>query len=155
MGEPLHFEAVDMVPSPYWGWLLRWEDQLVVFDYDFMPDEAELARFLPTYTEVSASGRGVHIWCRGSIPPRHLSHGVEGRYSKDRVDRKIEAYMGRKAIAMTGDILPGAKSAILPRQDAIERVFREEFRVPGKLKLTNRDSKNYRDYRRKVNAGRT
>jgi hypothetical protein len=66
-------------------------------------DALALIRTLDSYTEISPSGTGVHIWVRGACPPGGLHrHGVE-LYSQGRY------------FTITGHHLPGTPSAIHDR----------------------------------------
>lgn len=65
------------------------------------PRAAEIVARLDTYTELSVSGAGIHIWLAGNLP--------EGRGRK--LDG-IEVYCGRRFIIMTGNRLPGTPPAI-------------------------------------------
>ena len=70
-----------------------------------------LIRTLNSYTEISPSGTGVHIWVRGACPPGGLHrHGVE-LYSQGRY------------FTITGHHLPGTPSAINDRTAQVTDLY--------------------------------
>ena len=66
----------------------------------------EIVDAIDSYTEISASGRGLHIIVQGELP-------VKGA-----VKHPIEAYMAERYFALTGFVV-GNRNKILPRQDAL------------------------------------
>lgn len=75
----------------------------------------EVERF-NSYTEISPSGRGLHIWIRGTIADGD-GH-KRGRY---------EAYSARHFLTMTGQRLNGTPATIAERQDELAAFCAEHF----------------------------
>jgi hypothetical protein len=78
------------------------------------PDAKEIIGKLDSYTEVSQSGRGVHIIVRGKKP--------NGRCRKD----WVEIYDQGRYFAMTGDVM-GKRKEIRDRQNQLEDLVSEVF----------------------------
>lgn len=80
-----------------------------------------IARF-NSYTEVSPSGRGVHIFVKG------LLRGVTAT-SKSQGGRvgSTEVYAGKRYLTLTGDMLPGAVDEIVEAQEALDWLWREKM----------------------------
>lgn len=68
----------------------------------------EIVRALDSYTEVSPSGRGVHIFVLGELPP--------GRRRKER----IEAYETVRFFTVTGNRLPETPPVLMDRDDELK-----------------------------------
>jgi hypothetical protein len=79
---------------------------------------------LRSYTEISPSGRGVHIIVKGKLPA--------GGNRKD----NVEIYSHGRYFTMTGQHLEGTPTTIEPRQAELEALHRELFAKP---KATPRD----------------
>lgn len=103
------------------GYVLTPADRIVVVDLDDCIDAAGrlapwarriLERLPATYVEVSRSGRGLHVFGRGSVP--------RGRRIR-RADAKIEIYSSGRYIAVTGVPFEGAPPLLadLPDLDQI------------------------------------
>jgi len=65
----------------------------VVKDGKLTPEAEDIIKTLDSYTEYSPSGTGVHIICKGTIPP------------KDRRKGNIEMYSEGRFFTMTGNVL--------------------------------------------------
>ena len=80
------------------------------------PWASELIEELDSYTEVSASGKGFHIVCRGRLDEDfHLD------------PNQVEIYSGNipnKLIAITGEVVDPFHSAIEDRQEKVEQLLR-------------------------------
>ncbi len=109
------------------GFVFTPEDDLCGVDLDKCRDPAtgeiegwaqEIIEELNSYTEISPSGRGVHILVRGKLPA--------GRNRKGR----FEAYDRGRYFTITGEHLSGSPQGIESRQDrllaVVRRVFGEE-----------------------------
>jgi len=70
---------------------------------------------LNSYTEISPSGRGIHIWVRGKLPP--------GRRRKG----NFEVYDSDRYLTLTGHHLEGTPTTIEDRQAELEALHREIF----------------------------
>ena len=67
-------------------------DHVISEDGTMEPWAAEIIRMMDSYTELSPSGTGVHIYARGKIPP------------KDRKNGKVEMYDERRYFTVTGNV---------------------------------------------------
>ena len=56
----------------------------VVKDGRLTPEAQDIIRTLDSYTEYSPSGKGIHILCRGTIPPKDRRRGNIEMYSEGR-----------------------------------------------------------------------
>ena len=87
--------------------------------YDDAGDLAEWAQDLVTrfdsYTELSPSGRGLHLIIRASLPERGRRRG------------SIEMYSEGRYFTMTGALLEGASSVIAERPEILDAVYKEVF----------------------------
>lgn len=97
------------------GFVLTKEDPYVGVDLDeavdvttgfLHPWAQEVVERLDSYTELSPSGMGVHIWVRGELPRR--AYVV-------RDGRKIEVYSSARYFTVTGRPLPGCRQTIEAR----------------------------------------
>jgi hypothetical protein len=70
----------------------------------------ELVAVLDSYTELSASGTGLHILCRGNAPAEVANH-----------EHGVEVYTGTTArhIALTGNHLPGTPETVRTVPDSV------------------------------------
>ncbi|MBR6706234.1 MAG: hypothetical protein IKI84_06105 [Clostridia bacterium] len=67
-------------------------DHVISEDGTMEPWAEEIIRMMDSYTELSPSGTGVHIYARGKIPP------------KDRKNGKVEMYDERRYFTVTGNV---------------------------------------------------
>lgn len=82
----------------------------------------EIVDSLNTYTEISESGKGLHLVGRGKLPADFYLKG-DGDESSDYRPNKVEIYSGHKPnklMAMTGNLLPGLTPATI--QDCQEAI---------------------------------
>ena len=70
-----------------------------------------LQRFVGTYAEVSPSGSGIKLWCRGAVPS-----GTQFRLG----DGQVEMYSRARYFCVTGDIWPGAFLEIANCQESLD-----------------------------------
>jgi primase-polymerase (primpol)-like protein len=96
------------------GYVLSKGDGIVCLDLDRVIREdgslvewaAELLQLVPaTYIEVSCSGRGLHVFGKGSLPGR-------GRRWSYRDGTGLEVYADGRYIAMTGQLWRGAPARL-------------------------------------------
>ncbi len=95
-----------------------------------LPWSARIVAALDTYAEVSPSGRGVKLVCRGRLRP-----GPDGRTRHKRVgmapDRtgSVELYDGRRFFTLTGRPVPGRPGplSVAARQRTLDALGRELF----------------------------
>lgn len=108
------------------GFVLTPDDPFAVFDLDDALDEsgelkpwaAEIVRRLNSYTELSPSRRGLHIWCR----VRDKARLPSGRKRGD-----LEFYTSGRYLTVTGERLPDAPAEITERQAELEALLEELF----------------------------
>jgi primase-polymerase (primpol)-like protein len=86
------------------------------------PWAQDIVQELNSYTEVSPSGRGLHILVRGELP--------DGRNRKER----IEMYSHSRYFTLTGRLLEGTRRTIEDRQ---EQLLSLRHRVLGEQPSTN------------------
>ncbi len=82
------------------------------------PKALGIVRRLNSYTEVSPSGTGLHIWIKGVLPPGARRKG------------KIEMYDTGRYFTVTGAHLEGTPTTIEPRQAELEALHGEVFGKP-------------------------
>lgn len=71
---------------------------------------------LASYTEISPSGTGLHVFVRATLPgPGRNREGSEGG--------KIEVYDRARYFTVTGEHFPGTPATIEPRQDVINDLY--------------------------------
>jgi putative DNA primase/helicase len=68
-----------------------------------------------SYTEVSPSGTGLHIFVKATLPGRNNRKGP------------VEMYESRRYFTLTGEHLDGTPTDIHERQDVLERLYRHVF----------------------------
>ena len=101
---------------------------------DWTPEAMEMVRLMNSYTEVSPSGQGLHIWCYGHLPA--------GRRRKN----GVEMYDSGRFITVTGDHLPITPTDLQERTAELMELHRQVFgdiSVPAKcreLSVCNTDS---------------
>jgi len=99
--------------------------------------------FSGTYMELSQSGKGIHIFCKGEIP-RNLNLSRHG----------IEMYQNNRYIALTGDIGDGShfpiSNQLLPKQAELDKFYgkwaQDEVRVQKEVLRTSYEPLNH-DFR--------
>lgn len=103
------------------GFVFSAEDDFVGIDLDHVLDDignirderiADLVASLDSYTEVSPSGDGLHVWVKGTIP-RALKVAP------------IEVYTVGRYFTVTGRHFAGTPETIEWRQDELDRLFAE------------------------------
>src|SRR5918994_7972015 len=71
---------------------------------------------LDSYTEVSPSGTGLHIFAKATVRGRNTRKGP------------VEMYESRRYFTLTGKHLAGTPTEIHERQDVLERLYRHVFK---------------------------
>jgi primase-polymerase (primpol)-like protein len=97
------------------GFVLTPNEDLTVIDFDVKDETTQeqldgfamLINGLNSYTELSRSGRGVHVWVRGVVGAGCRKDGVE-LYDRDRF------------MICTGNVIKGYPLTIEPRQEALD-----------------------------------
>lgn len=79
------------------------------------PWALEIVTHLNSYTEVSPSGTGLHIWIKGQLPP-------DGRHKG-----KVEMYDSGRYFTVTGHHIEGTSTTIENRQAELEALHAEIF----------------------------
>ena len=78
----------------------------------------EIINTLDSYTEISVSGKGLHIIVRGSIPGGVCRKGT------------LEMYQEARFFAMTGNILRGCPDEVYDRQQELEKIYKKYMEQP-------------------------
>ncbi len=106
------------------GWVFTEAAGIVGVDLDHVRDPetgviapwaAEIIKRLDSYTEVSPSGAGLHVFVKGTLPP--------GRRRKG----QVEIYSTARYFTATGAHLPGTPTEIQSRQAELAAVHAEVF----------------------------
>jgi putative DNA primase/helicase len=94
----------------------------VDLDHCRNPDTGELApraqlyvEALASYTELSPSGAGVHVWVEGLLPPHGRKHG------------QVEMYTSGRFFTITGWHVPDTPKSITAHQEALYEVHGRVF----------------------------
>lgn len=117
------------------GYVLTADDGLTGIDFDHCLDDGQLKEWaedmvgrLSSYTEVSPSGKGLHVFVKGSLPP-------EGRRRGD-----IEMYEDERYLTITGKLLRDDLDTIEERQESLSNLHARVF--PKKVVKTAVDGGN-------------
>jgi len=94
-------------------------DHCIAENGGFSAEAIDIIDTLDSYTEMSQSGKGVHIICRGSLP--------EGQRRKG----NVEMYEERRFFVMTGDILDDAHMEVNERTEELKLVH-DKYLKPKK-----------------------
>ena len=78
------------------------------------PAAQKIIKKLDSYTEISPSGTGVHILCKGTLPQGRKFSGVD-----------VEMYQTARFFTMTGNIVPGCRNTIEDRSAQVLALFGE------------------------------
>ncbi len=102
-GDPYSVNDLDGCRHPETGHIEAWAMRIV--------------ELLDSYTEISPSGRGLHVWVRGKVPGDRCRRG------------KLEMYDRARYVTVTGHALAGY-TQIRERQEELEQLYRETFGEP-------------------------
>lgn len=97
----------------------------------------EFIKRLHTYAEVSPSGKGIKLICRGALPFDKRRVDSDGRMSGGKKNERYEMYEHDRFFTITGDILARAPGTIEAPGDAIARVYWEAFPLPAPKEPAN------------------
>jgi len=104
------------------GFVLTQDGGIVCVDLDhakngtgWKPEAMEIVRLLNSYTEVSPSGDGLHIWCLGKLP--------NGRRRKN----GVEMYDSGRFITVTGQRLEGTPLDLQDRSNELVELYQQVF----------------------------
>jgi putative DNA primase/helicase len=78
----------------------------------------EIVRAVESYTEVSPSETGLHIFCKGRVP-----HDEEKGLNRVVRGHKIEVYSKARFFTFSGDVLPGVPADASDRQGEITQIY--------------------------------
>jgi putative DNA primase/helicase len=78
-----------------------------------------------SYTEISPSGKGLHIFVKATLPGPNNRKGP------------VEMYESGRYFTLTGEHLDGTPTEIHKRQDVLERLYRHVFKVENASSATN------------------
>ncbi|PTL37662.1 phage/plasmid primase, P4 family [Alkalicoccus saliphilus] len=102
------------------GYFLSEEDSITVIDFDdciqsgeIIPDAQVLVDSFNSYTEISQSGKGLHIFIKGKKPGERSKNPSKG----------IEVYEKKRFIAVTGNHLEGTPLAVEEQQEVLDYVY--------------------------------
>jgi len=123
------------------GFVLTWDQYIVCVDLDhakngtgWKPEAMEIVRLLNTYTEVSPSGEGLHVWALGKLPNGRRRNG------------NVEMYDSGRFITVTGKHMAITPTELQERTAELaelhQRVF-GDISVPAKcqeLSVCNTDN---------------
>jgi len=137
------------------GFVLRKEDNIVCIDLDGcigddgqICDEAmDIVKKMNSWTEISYSGKGLHIFVRGTKP-------TDKCRATPREFKSLEVYDDACFIAITGNHLPGTPLDIMERQSELNELCAKYFpesestpaqSVKPELDLSDDESQDYRE----------
>jgi putative DNA primase/helicase len=111
------------------GYVLSEKQHLVAIDLDHCRDAetgaiADWAQIivtaLDTYTEVSPSGTGLHLFLKGTLPVRGGKRG------------QIEVYQSARYVTITGNHLADTPTTIKARQEALNVFYQQTFETKAR-----------------------
>jgi len=110
------------------GFVLTKEDNIVCIDLDECIGEDgkicdranNIVRIMNSWTEISQSGKGLHIFVRGTKTTDKCK-------ATPREFKSLEVYDHDRYIAMTGNHLQGTPSEIIERQNRLDEIFTTYF----------------------------
>lgn len=91
-------------------------------------EEIKDALSLNSYTEISPSGNGLHVICRGIKPGTACKAGDH------------EMYSSRRYFTITGKMFPGCNPAITTPQDAINKLYSKWFGYREQKQVNNTEA---------------
>lgn len=99
------------------GFVLTGDDDIICIDLDDktatgkLDEFIEISREFHTFAEISQSGTGIHIWCRGRKPGDRCRRG------------DLEIYEWGRFIAVTGNQVVGSPDTLSYTQEEINRFY--------------------------------
>ena len=109
------------------GFVFTENDNFVGIDFDdcydpatgiIAPEVQDVIQLLDTYTEISPSGRGIHVIAKGKLPAGSRKAG------------KVEIYDDRRFFTITGKPFNGTPSEVRERQNEIREFYQRVFARP-------------------------
>lgn len=110
------------------GFVFSENDEIVGIDLDHCIDPEtgviddtvkKIVDRLNSYSEISPSGHGLHIFVRGGLPEGPRKNG------------KVEIYDNKRFFTVTGNVVEGAPSAVIERHAELLQLYDELFRSPS------------------------
>jgi putative DNA primase/helicase len=92
---------------------------------DIEPWARKIVAAFDSYTEVSPSGTGLHIFVKATLPGPNNRKGP------------LEMYESSRYFTLTGEHLGGTPTEIHERQDVLERLYRHVFKIEKASSATN------------------
>ena len=112
------------------GYCLLEDDNKAFFDFDHCivdgkvdPEVDAIVRELDSYTEVSQSGKGLHVIVGTPAPNFNIKHKIKNHHA----GIGYETYTDGRYIAITGDVLDGYSDEVKDNPAATENVWWEHF----------------------------
>lgn len=93
----------------------------------------DVAKELQSFTEISPSGTGIHIMCKGKLPP-------SGRRSGS-----LEMYDSGRFFTMTGNVLADYPKTVEDRTEQLKTVHAKYIQKPEKLQEAPKSMKQFSD----------
>lgn len=126
------WEAVDSAsPLRGIGYVLARNDAFVGVDFDdcrlrghLHPVVAELVAQLDSFTEISPSGNGLHVFVRADLK------GHRNRTSKTPWGGEFEAYAHSRYFTITGQHLEGTPGTVEDRQEPLDKILSDLLPAP-------------------------
>lgn len=105
------------------GFVFTGDNNIVGVDIDHCIDKdgnlsklaAELVDSCGSYTEISQSGEGLHIYMRGKLPDKD-------KYLRHNSKLGLEMYDSGRCFVVTGNMLKGSNKKVQQNQDAIDEI---------------------------------
>ena len=123
---------LDGVLDPATGRFRDWPEEFLTKCAGDVPSPRKIIRMLDTYAEISPSGRGVKLFCRGKLPP-----GGNRRGNKD---AGIEVYDTARYFTVTGKRFGNAPIELAECGKEIAELHRAVFGGSAKFQATPRES---------------
>jgi putative DNA primase/helicase len=112
------------------GYCLLEDDNKAFFDFDHClvdgkvdPEVDAIVRELESYTEISQSGKGLHVVVGTPGPNFDIKHKIKNHHAG--ID--YETYIDGRYIAITGNVLDGYSDEVKDNPSAAENVWRAQF----------------------------
>jgi primase-polymerase (primpol)-like protein len=120
------------------GYVFSQRDPFCGIDIDGVRDPAtgkiaawavDLIREINSYTEISVSGTGIHIYIRGSLAQLLADMALDEKNLQHRHPKGVEIYDDRRYFTVSAQHLPGTPTTIEERQLELEQLYFTLFYV--------------------------
>ena len=115
------FDGIGIALTPASGYVGIDLDHCITAEGVMLPWAQEIIECLNSYTEISPSGQGVRIFCRGILPP------------KDRKKGNVEMYDGGRWLTITGRHIASTPRTIEERSEQIAAMHEKYLARPEML----------------------